>query len=219
MSASSSVGDFNLNLVKLRKPLEFADGTIQDTAYTGDGSETLAEVLAVDNDALGQDIVGVDNLSLTQISFADGTIQETAYTGSSTLLAYDTEGTQFILTQPTFSATNQDPTTNVPPGLYQATIYFQVINSSNAPVSFDYFNLFIGGGPTGGMLLAQNYTSNFTLANGDILYRNTSLTFVNDTTQNVSFGFATRITSGAFSGQSPSVTKISYILTKLADLP
>lgn len=64
MSVSSSVGDFDLNLVKLRKPLEFADGTIQDTAYTGDGSENLAEVLAVGNDALGQDILNVGNLGL-----------------------------------------------------------------------------------------------------------------------------------------------------------
>lgn len=68
MSASSSVGDFDLNLVKLRKPLEFADGTIQDTAYTGDGSETLAEVLAIGNNASNQDILGVGNLQVnTQI--------------------------------------------------------------------------------------------------------------------------------------------------------
>lgn len=70
MSVASSVqkGDFDLNLVSLRKPLVFPDGTIQDTAYTGDGSEDLAEVLAVGNDALGQDITGVGVLEVnTQI--------------------------------------------------------------------------------------------------------------------------------------------------------
>lgn len=32
MSVSSSVGDFDLNVVKVRKPIEFADGSVQSTA-------------------------------------------------------------------------------------------------------------------------------------------------------------------------------------------
>lgn len=70
MSNASSVqkGDFDLNVVSLRKSLMFPDGTIQDTAYTGDGSEDLAEVLAVGNNASNQDILGVRNLQVnTQI--------------------------------------------------------------------------------------------------------------------------------------------------------
>lgn len=70
MSVASSVqkGDFDLDVISLRKPLEFPDGTIQNTAYSGDGSEDLAEVLGIGNDALGQDILGVGVLEVnTQI--------------------------------------------------------------------------------------------------------------------------------------------------------
>jgi hypothetical protein len=68
MSATNAIGDFDLNTIKLRKKIEFPDGTIQDTAYTGDGSEDLAEVLAIGNDADGQDILGVGTLEVnTQI--------------------------------------------------------------------------------------------------------------------------------------------------------
>ena len=35
MSSSSSIGDFDLNAVKIRKTLEFPDGTTQQSAYTG----------------------------------------------------------------------------------------------------------------------------------------------------------------------------------------
>ena len=72
MSASSSVGDFDLNAVKLRKPLEFADGSIQMIAYEGaTGVPSLAEVLASGFDASGQDITGVDVLAVnTQIQLA-----------------------------------------------------------------------------------------------------------------------------------------------------
>lgn len=46
MSSSSSVGDFSLNTVKMRKPVQFPDGTTQTTAYTGGtGVETLEQVL------------------------------------------------------------------------------------------------------------------------------------------------------------------------------
>jgi len=64
MSASNAIGDFDLITIKLRKKIEFPDGTIQDTAYTGDGSETLAEVLAVGNNASGQDIINLNTLSM-----------------------------------------------------------------------------------------------------------------------------------------------------------
>ena len=47
MSASSSVGNFDLNVVQLRKPLEFPDATIQTTAYIG--SSTNLEVNLIEN--------------------------------------------------------------------------------------------------------------------------------------------------------------------------
>ena len=78
MSVSSSVGDFDLNLIKLRKPLEFADGTVQDTAYTGDGSEDLAEVLGVGNDALGQDIDNVGTLTVDTLLVNQNITQDVA---------------------------------------------------------------------------------------------------------------------------------------------
>ena len=67
MSVSSSIqkGDFDLNVVSLRKPLEFADGTIQSTAYTGAGGvPTLEEVLLAGDDAQGNDILGVNDLEV-----------------------------------------------------------------------------------------------------------------------------------------------------------
>lgn len=55
---------FDLNFLPLRKPLVFPDGTIQDTAYTGDGSETLAEVLTAGNNAGGQSITGLSQITV-----------------------------------------------------------------------------------------------------------------------------------------------------------
>ena len=67
MSATNAIGDFDLNTIKLRKKIEFPDGTIQSTAAT-DGNEDLADVLLVGNDADGQDITGVGTLEVnTQI--------------------------------------------------------------------------------------------------------------------------------------------------------
>ena len=78
MSATNSIGDFDLNLIKLRKPLEFADGTVQDTAYTGDGSETLAEVLGIGNDADGQDIDNVGTLTVDTLLVNQNITQDVA---------------------------------------------------------------------------------------------------------------------------------------------
>lgn len=81
MCDTNAIGDFDLNLVKIRKPLEFPDATIQSTAYTGGaGVPTLEEVLLSDNDANGEDIIGVG-----LIQFDDLTTQTTAYTGVPTL--------------------------------------------------------------------------------------------------------------------------------------
>jgi hypothetical protein len=55
---------FDLNFLPLRKPLVFPDGTIQDTAYTGDGSETLAEVLTAGSDAGNQSITGLSSITV-----------------------------------------------------------------------------------------------------------------------------------------------------------
>jgi len=65
MSISNSLGAFDLDLINLRKPLKFSDGTIQDTAYTGGtGVPTLAEVLASGDDGNEQDIVNINTLEL-----------------------------------------------------------------------------------------------------------------------------------------------------------
>lgn len=63
-------GDFNLNLVSLRKPLEFPDGSIQEVAYQGAGNvPTLAEVLDAGNDG---DAFTIQNISALNINSALG---------------------------------------------------------------------------------------------------------------------------------------------------
>lgn len=63
MSVSNSVGSFDLDLINLRKPLKFNDGTIQSTAYTGSiGVPDLDHVLTSGNDANNNDIVNVDTI-------------------------------------------------------------------------------------------------------------------------------------------------------------
>jgi hypothetical protein len=47
--------------------IKFSNGTIQTTAYTGDGSETLAEVLAVGNSA-GTNSINMNNNNITSVS-------------------------------------------------------------------------------------------------------------------------------------------------------
>jgi hypothetical protein len=65
MSANSCVGDFDLDIVKLRKGIEFPDTTIQTTAYQGGtGIPTLEEVLLSGDDANALDIVNVGNVGI-----------------------------------------------------------------------------------------------------------------------------------------------------------
>jgi hypothetical protein len=93
MSVASSVGNFDLNDVVLRKPLKFPDDTIQETAYTGNaGVPTITEVLTSGNNAGGLDVTNVDNVSLTSITFANATTQSTAYTGVPTITQVLTSG-------------------------------------------------------------------------------------------------------------------------------
>jgi hypothetical protein len=68
MSVANTIqkGDFDLNVVSIRKPLEFADGSKQDTAYTGGaGLPTLEEILTSGDDAQNLNIVGVNTLEVT----------------------------------------------------------------------------------------------------------------------------------------------------------
>lgn len=63
--------------------IKFSNGTIQTTAYTGDGSETLAEVLAVGNSA-GANSINMNNNAITNalsINYTGGTTMTSAYTG------------------------------------------------------------------------------------------------------------------------------------------
>lgn len=61
---SLSSDPFDLNAISLRKPLVFPDGTVQDTAYTGDGSETIADVLTAGNNAGGQSITNLGSITV-----------------------------------------------------------------------------------------------------------------------------------------------------------
>jgi len=65
MSVTNSLGDFLLNTVVLRKPLEFTDGTIQTTAYLGgSGGEDLSTVLTNGNNAGNQNITNLNNIGM-----------------------------------------------------------------------------------------------------------------------------------------------------------
>jgi hypothetical protein len=66
MSVQNAIsnGNFDLNLITLRKPLEFNDNTIQTTAYQGSsGGEDLEAVLTDGNSAGG---LGITNLGSIQ---------------------------------------------------------------------------------------------------------------------------------------------------------
>lgn len=172
MSSSSCVGAFDLNEVKLRKPLEFPDGTIQGSAYTG----------------------------------------------SSTLVDYNPASTSYAVLQPVWAVNNTNPNI-VEAGLYQATIQWALSGHPTSDTKFDYFEIAIGSGDTGSILIANDYTPDWTLKFGDNFYKNTSLTFVNPVTQNVALSFGSATTSAIPPSNNPSFTIQSYILTKLADLP
>jgi len=66
MSAANAIGDFDLNAIQLRKKLEFPDGSIQTTAYTGQsGSENLQQVLTDGNDAGNLGIINLGTIEMT----------------------------------------------------------------------------------------------------------------------------------------------------------
>lgn len=367
MSATNSIGDFDLNLVTLRKPLEFANGTIQSTAYQGAGGvPTLTEVLTAGNNAGNKTINNLNSLNCTAVNavglfasdkiivtgdsgfitisrsngsqinqsslnivettsstaikfspragnntwnplvqnndaviastglgtpltlavqnvgstmtnglritntfvqcgaggtsdapsnnitidgntntttltgtslnvnntnveftsltppkfdggikFADNTIQTTASVPSTSVALYNNSGNLFSLTQPTWNVSNLYPVT-ISTGVYQATVFFQLLNASLAPITFDYFNIIINGGVSN---IAKDSSPNWSLKNGDDIYRNTSLVFVSNSTQSVSLQLQSNITSGAFSGTAPTVQIFSYLLTKIASYP
>lgn len=80
MCDTNAIGDFDLNLVKIRKPLEFPDESVQSTAYTGAGGvPTLNEVLVAGSSANNLDITEVGRIECDEIQFSnDLTIQTTA---------------------------------------------------------------------------------------------------------------------------------------------
>ena len=72
MSVANSIqkGEFDLNLISLRKPLEFPDNTIQSTAYTGSsGGESLLDVLTDGNSAGGLEITDVGGITGANVGF------------------------------------------------------------------------------------------------------------------------------------------------------
>ena len=104
MSATNSIGDFDLNLVTLRKPLEFANGTIQSTAYTGAGGvPTLTEVLTAGSSASGQNISGVGTLTTSSLdvtssaTFNGDIIQSNSESNNIVQQNITTDGNQNIL--------------------------------------------------------------------------------------------------------------------------
>lgn len=73
MSYTNSTGDFSLDILKLRKGLEFPNGSIQETAYTGSGGiPTLEEVLVAGDNADGLSIMNVNVLEAKVVDISSG---------------------------------------------------------------------------------------------------------------------------------------------------
>jgi hypothetical protein len=216
MSVANSIqkGDFDLNLISLQKPLEFPNGTIQTTAYTGAvGTETLNEVLIVGNDAGGLGITNVGTIvlangknveNITSVVFTDNTTQNTAFTGvvSTGVVFSNLTPVVYTLTQPLFSQT-LTTLANLPIGYYQLSINNTIQNVSSAPVVFNFILISIQGGTN---VSVSYQESDFTLATGDIQVFSTNLTFLIPVAQSVSISIGSAINSGAFVGTAPTWT-------------
>jgi hypothetical protein len=215
MSVANSIqeGNFNSNLISLRKPLEFPDGTIQTTAYTGVvAGVALEQVLTEGNDAggLGMTNVGTTTLAngknvenITSLKFADITTQNTAYTtGIKPSLIYSNLVAQSLtLTQPNFTTTLAT-VSSLPIGYYQITVNYIFQNLSSATINFNFLAVIVSGNTT--PILGQDYSRNFSIVAGDNESASINITVPNTVVQNVSVGLSTNITSGAFSGTTPS---------------
>lgn len=220
MSSSSSIGDFNLNFVKLRKPLEFADGTIQDTAYTGDGSEDLAEVLAVGNNALGQDIIGVadlivDNVVVNSvIEFPDGTIQDTAYIPLPSLIYNNLNVTTTALTDPAINPTttiNIHDFSNLSAGVYSISLYWDLENNQSNTIV--YQNVIITAQQSGITTFPRFYYPDVSLSgDGSSLESNSVFQLTMAENQGLVLRFSATASSGIYDGSGQAVNfKVNYI--------
>jgi len=108
--------------------IKFSNGTIQTTAYTGDGSETLAEVLAVGNSA-GANSINMNSNAITNalsISYTSGTTMTTAYTG----------GTPGTYTNTTMTIDSNGKISAISSGTANASFEFS-INASGAPYTLN----------------------------------------------------------------------------------
>lgn len=103
MSVANAIqeGDFDLNLVSLRKPLLFRDNTIQTTAYTGSGGvPTLTEVLTAGNNG--------GNLQINDISFL--LVESDNVAPNATVIVRDSVSSNSLQLHPEMNAGNFNPT-------------------------------------------------------------------------------------------------------------
>ena len=84
LNETEEVVEIGGQLELLNKGIKFQDGTIQNTAYTGDGSETLEDVLTTGNNA--------GNLTITNLASIAGTTYFMGDVGVDTLLSNGTGG-------------------------------------------------------------------------------------------------------------------------------
>ncbi len=102
MSSTNSVGDFNLDLTKVRKPISFPDGSIQQTAYIGTtGIPSLQVVLNSGNSAGTNDI----NLNFNDIQNVSS-IELDDGINTRTITATSNPATNVDITDNTVQSTN-----------------------------------------------------------------------------------------------------------------
>jgi len=145
-------GDFNLDVVNVRKPIRFRDGTIQSTAFAGSGgSGSLSYVLGLGNSA-GSNNINMNNQDITNANNIDCSLVQTPISTNSALLyfspynttnpfsywTYDllylTSSTSIALGNPAFSAIY------LPAGFVVNNIFVAVNGSSSISVSLALYD-------------------------------------------------------------------------------
>ena len=156
--------------------IQFYDGTIQNTAYTGDGSETLDEVLAVGNDAGGYNITNLPSIAGTTYFLGD------SGGGSDDTQLFNTEGGNIIIRT---GDGITSPTTTLNINKTEVSVYNALtLVGTDIPLEFSDGTIQTTAYTGDGTDTLGDVLDNGNIATQDIFMNNNNLTFVN----NLQFG-------------------------------